>query len=72
MSSVGKHHKVVKSYKKKMKKLIFPILVGIVVTDIAIGAEGRGFDFRADLIGHTTANASPPLRYFFAAVLPRR
>ena len=42
-------------------------------TDIAIGAEGRGFDSLADQIGHSVANGSPPLRRFFcvAQVLSR-
>ena len=40
--------------------------VGAVVRDI--GAEGRGFDSRAGLIGEL----SPSLRRFIGAVFPRR
>ena len=40
--------------------------------DIAIGAGGAAFVFRAGQIGHSVANGSPPLRRFFEVVLPRR
>ena len=47
-------------------------LVGLVVTDIAIGAEGPGFHPRAGQMGHSVANCSPSLRCFFGPVLSRR
>ena len=46
--------------------------VGVVVKDNAIGAEGRGFDSRANEIRLSVANSSLYLRRFFGAVLPWR
>ena len=46
--------------------------VGVVVKDIAVGAESSRFDSRAGRIRHSVANGRPPLRCFFGAVLPRR
>ena len=40
--------------------------------DTSTGAEGLGFDSRTGQIGHKVVNGSPPLRYFFGAVLPWR
>ena len=37
----------------------------VMVTDIAMGANGVGFDYRASQIGQTEPNVSPPLRCFF-------
>ena len=42
--------------------------VSSVVNYIAIGAGGLGFDSRADQIGRSIANGSPPLRRFFGIV----
>ena len=44
----------------------------VVVRDIAIGAVSLEFDSRAEQIGHSVANSSPPLRHFFETVLSRR
>ena len=53
--------------------IIFLWPVGIVVTDIAIGAGDFGFYLQAGQIGHSVVYASPPLRHFFGALLlPRR
>ena len=46
--------------------------VDVVVRDMAAGAGGLGFDYRAVQIGHSVVNGSPPLRCFFGAALPRR
>ena len=46
--------------------------LGLVVQDIAFGAESFGFVYRAGQIGHNVAKNSPPLRCFFGAVLLRR
>ena len=40
-----------------------------MVTDIAIGVGGLGFDYRAGQIRHSVANGSLPLRSFFEAVI---
>ena len=45
--------------------------VGGAVKDIAIDAEGLGFDFRAGQIRNRVDIDSPPPRCFFRAVLPR-
>ena len=44
--------------------------VGVMFTDIAIGAVGLGFDSRAGQVGHCVAHGS--LRRFLEAVLPWR
>ena len=46
--------------------------VEVVVKDIAIGAVGLGFDYRAVQIEYSVAYGLPPLRRFFGAVSPRR
>ena len=38
--------------------------IGLIVTDIAIGARGLGFNFQACQVGHSVANRSSPLRRF--------
>ena len=43
----------------------------VVIKDIAIDAEGLGFNSQAGQIGHSVANGSPPLRRFFGAALPK-
>ena len=42
----------------------------LVVTNIAAGAGGHGFDYRVGLSGHSVANGSPPLQCIFGKVLP--
>ena len=46
--------------------------VNVMVNDIANGAEGLRFDYRAGHVGHKIANGSPPLPSFFGAVSPER
>ena len=43
-----------------------------MVKDIAVDMGSLGFDSLAGQIAHSIANCSPPLRRFFAAMLPRR
>ena len=50
--------------KAKKYDVITNRLVGIVVKDIAIGARGLGFNFRAGQIGHSIVNGSLSLRCF--------
>ena len=42
-----------------------------MVKDIAIDAEGFGFDSRAGQVGHSVAKGLTPLRRFFGAELRR-
>ena len=44
----------------------------LVIEGIVTGAEGQGFDNRADQIGHSVINGSQSLRHFFEAVWSRR
>ena len=46
--------------------------VYIVVKDIAIGAEGPGFEFREGQTGHSVVSSSMPQLRFFGAMLPVR
>ena len=46
--------------------------VGAEVSNIAIGAGGRGFNSQAGQTGYSVTGNSPRLRRFFGAVLPRR
>ena len=46
--------------------------ISATVKDIALCAQGSGFVCRSGRIGRSVANASPPLRRFFGAVLFRR
>ena len=46
--------------------------IGVVVKNIATGAEGLRFISRAGQFGHGIAMDSPPLGFFFVAALPRR
>ena len=46
--------------------------VGVVVTDIAIGAGGFVLDSQPGQIGYSAVNGSPLLSRIFEAVLPRQ
>ena len=46
--------------------------VKVMVGDLSTGAKSNEFDSRAGQIEHSVGDDSPPLRYFFGAVLPRR
>ena len=47
---------------------VFEVVIKVIIT----GVEARGFDSRVGQLSHSVANGSPPLRRFFAAVLPSR
>ena len=55
-----------------LHKPIAIVKSGAVIHDIAISAEGLGFDYPASQIRHNVANGSSSLRCFVRAVLPRR
>ena len=65
-SSTKEKYNLVKTF--QFVKDIF----GVVVKDIAIGAGGIGFDYRAGEVGFSVTNDSTPLLCFIGAVLPKR
>ena len=71
----GQHSSEETSQRNKLGQVwFFRVLypAGVVVSEIAIGDVGLGFDSWAGLMEHCVANGSPSLERLFGAVLSRR